>query len=160
MLGRLPSGLLADAWTNAAKRGPMRWPPLFGSGSRTIFLVLHGVQGAGLAALPAALSAGPRVNPGTGVALLTALACCFGGCNVLMAALSRELFAPSNSGTVYGLALTSTATAALVFPNGMAACRHLTGSDTVYAFAAAAASFLGLGCCLVLRPLRKAFVAE
>ena len=89
--------------------------------------------------------------------LIVLLTCVFGGCNVLIAALARELFAPINSSAVYGLILTSTAASSLVFPNAMPALYRMTGSDFAYNLAASLVSTGGMFCCMLLKPLPQAY---
>jgi len=144
IFGRLPAGYIADRWNMS------QWK-IFGSGSRSLFLLFHCVQMAGL------LASAFVTDEYLSLFLITVIVVIFGGCNVLIAALSRELFAPINSGQVYGLILTSTAASALVFPNLLPFLNKLTGENFFYNILACLISCVGAVCCLLLKPLPKAF---
>ena len=77
--------------------------------------------------------------------------------NGLLFSLRRELFAPINSSIVYGFILTATAASSLTFPNVMPLLYRLTGSDFVYNMGAAALSFAGVSCCMLIQPLPEAY---
>ena len=146
LLGRLPTGYVADCWNNSQRK-------LFGSGSRSMFLLFHCSQMIALAASAYIY----RGHEYLALCLILVLTCIFGGCNVLIAALSRELFAPINSSAVYGLILTSTAASALVYPNLLPALHRITGEDFTYNIICSFASAAGTLCCLMLKPLPQAY---
>jgi MFS family permease len=146
LVGRLPTGTLADKW-NLSKR------KLFGSGCRSMFILYHCIQTIALVVI----AFFEKKNKVLSVFLIIVLTCIFGGCNVLVAALSRELFAPINSSAVYGLILTATASSSLVFPNAMPSLYNHTGSDFVYNLAAAGLSFVGIVSCMLMQPLPQAY---
>jgi len=146
LVGRLPTGYLADRWNQSQRK-------LFGSGCRSMFLLYHSTQTVCLA-----IFAFVEVrNTYLSLILIVMLACVFGGCNVLIAALSRELFAPINSSVVYGLILTATAASSLIFPNAMPALYKMTGNDFAYTVGAAIVSCAGALCCILLQPLPQAY---
>mmetsp|Transcript_6762 Transcript_6762/g.17221 ORF Transcript_6762/g.17221 Transcript_6762/m.17221 type:complete len:565 (-) Transcript_6762:1165-2859(-) len=148
IFGRLPTGYIADLLNSSRRK-------CFASGSRTLFMLLHGIQGIILLVLPIATSSGNTIFS---LFLITSLSCVFAGCNVLVASLSRELFAPINSTVVYSLILTATAASSLTFPNAMPLLYKLTGNDRAYSWGVAAVSMVGTVVCIVLQPLSKAFM--
>ena len=168
LIGRLPTGSIADRWNMSKQK-------LFGSGSRSMFLLFHCLQAGTLLTVAFVEDFDEYLS----LLLIIILTCIFGGCNVLIAALSRELFAPINSSAVYGLILTSTASSALIFPNLMPWLARgevpfgfpyrssessltlsffsATGGDFVYNIVATVVSCVGLLCCTLLKPLPQAY---
>ncbi len=149
LVGRLPTGYLADKWNQSQQK-------LFGSGCRSMFLLYHCVQTWALVLLAFGGAAG-RPTAGLSLALILVLTCVFGGFNVLIAALSRELFAPINTSVVYGLVLTAPAASSLVYANAMPALAAATGSDTAFNALASLTSFVGVASSILLQPLPRAY---
>ena len=80
LVGRLPTGHIADRW-NASRR------KLFGSGCRSMFLLYHCLQTVILLVFAFVESHADDVS--FSLFLIILVTCIFGGCNVLIAALSR-----------------------------------------------------------------------